>query len=279
MTFSAIIPTKNRVDLTLRAISSCLEIDLINEIIVIDDGSSLENFQLLIKKIKSENVRVIENMSKPGALSARIFGAKLAKNEIIVFLDSDDILCKETISINFHHINNHSDLGLVYSNVIHGKKQTDWLQVSGFERRLILKNLSLCAFSGMVVRKTYISQCDFILTLPSWQDDEFCLQISKYAKIQFMPGIVAFCSENGARISSSKRRQLDGLGLLLKKYQSDLIENHGGISIIFWKIRLLSLSYLARSEEIPQRYLKNYYYLLGRLLRKFTAVYFDRIYV
>lgn len=279
MRLSAIIPTKDRVDLTLRAIESCLEIEIVDEIIVIDDGSSRENLRLLREKIKSESVRVIGNVAKLGALSARILGATLAKNEIIVYLDSDDTLCKETVKINFNHISKHMDLGLIYSNVMHGKKQTDWLRISGFERSLILKNLSLCAFSGMIVRKRYIKHCNFILTLPAWQDDEFCLQISKYAKIQFMPGIVAVCSDDGARISSSKRRQFEGLRLLLKKYESDLIENHGGISIIFWKIRLLSLMCLARSEEIPKRYLKNYYYLLGRFLRKFTTVYFDRIYV
>jgi glycosyltransferase involved in cell wall biosynthesis len=279
MNLTVVIPTKNRVELTLKAISSCLTIPVINEILVVDDYSKPENAHLLKKKSDFKNVHIIKNTSHPGALSARIFGANLSKNEYIVYLDSDDELCSDGINANFVYICDHVDVGLVYSNVIHGSKPTNWLQISGFERGRILKNLSLCSFSGMMVRKCYIKKCEFISTLPAWQDDEFCLQISKYCKIQFRPGIVAVCSISGARISSSKRRQLDGLRLLFNKYKSDIIKKNGLIALPFWKIRLLSLILLVVSEERDSLIMQKYYNFLGRLLRKFTKVYFDRIYV
>lgn len=103
MQISVIIPTFNRAQFTLRAIQSIQTQSIhVNEIIVVDDGSTDNTKKLLT----NENITYIYQTNQ-GVSQARNRGIKAAKHNWIAFLDSDDIWhedkIKEHISL---HVNN-----------------------------------------------------------------------------------------------------------------------------------------------------------------------------
>jgi glycosyltransferase involved in cell wall biosynthesis len=99
---SIIIPTFNSAKTISKSIQSVLESDYKGkyEIIVVDDGSTDNTLNLC--KEYSHTVLTILTQNNKGAASARNLGANQAKGDILLFLDSDVILEKETLS-KFHN--------------------------------------------------------------------------------------------------------------------------------------------------------------------------------
>lgn len=103
MQISVIIPSFNRAQFTQRAIQSIQNQSVhVNEIIVIDDGSTDNTKELL----KNENINYIYQTNQ-GVSKARNRGIKAAQYDWIAFLDSDDIWHEEKIKEHISlHVNN-----------------------------------------------------------------------------------------------------------------------------------------------------------------------------
>ena len=96
---SVIIPTYNRVAFLRRAITSVLKQSFpVNEVIVVDNGSTDQTLSFIKEKFTSIKV-IIEK--KRGVSFARNKGIKNCKNEWIAFLDSDDEWMKDKIEKQF----------------------------------------------------------------------------------------------------------------------------------------------------------------------------------
>jgi glycosyltransferase involved in cell wall biosynthesis len=88
---SVIIPTYNRGDLILRAISSVIAQSYSNlEIIVVDDASQ-EDIAGIIQPINDSRIQYIRHPNNLGGSESRNTGIKHAVGEFIAFLDSDDV--------------------------------------------------------------------------------------------------------------------------------------------------------------------------------------------
>lgn len=86
---SVVIPTKNRKELTVRAIESVLKQESVNiEVIVVNDGSTDGTGELL--KERYPHIKLINNTFSLGGAKSRNIGAESATAEYIAFLDSDD---------------------------------------------------------------------------------------------------------------------------------------------------------------------------------------------
>jgi len=86
---SAIIPSFNRAELTLRAIHSVLNQSYQNiELLVINDGSH-EDY-LAVQQLLEEKNGIYLKTENQGVSVARNLGVELSKGEYIAFLDSDD---------------------------------------------------------------------------------------------------------------------------------------------------------------------------------------------
>lgn len=86
---SVVIPTKNRVEVTLRSLDSVFNQNLLpNEVIVVDDGSTDET-SLRIKE-QFPQIILLSNENSLGGAKARNQGAEVARGDFIAFLDSDD---------------------------------------------------------------------------------------------------------------------------------------------------------------------------------------------
>ena len=91
---SIVIPTLNRPAMTLRAYKSALNQTHTDvEIIIVDNGSSLENLTIM----ESMGLVWLSALEK-GAGAARKFGMSHATGDNLVFLDSDDELLPEALT-------------------------------------------------------------------------------------------------------------------------------------------------------------------------------------
>lgn len=89
MQISCVIPTKNRPEMTCRAIASVIVQDIhVDEIIVVDDGST-DNTAALAASFFPE-LRLVQ-LPGLGPGPARNAGVAAARGDLIMFLDSDDV--------------------------------------------------------------------------------------------------------------------------------------------------------------------------------------------
>ncbi len=93
---SIICPNYNDSKSVINNIRKLSKSNMIYEIIVVDDGS--EDFETLLQ-FNSTSVRVLRNKSENSAGTCRNIGLSLAKYEWIVFLDSDDDICLDSLSV------------------------------------------------------------------------------------------------------------------------------------------------------------------------------------
>jgi glycosyltransferase involved in cell wall biosynthesis len=80
------------------------------EIIVIDDGST-DGTPTIARQFK-EDIRYI-SQEKRGSFAARNVGVKMAKGDIIAFLDVDDLWAEYTLSKQVQHLNAYSSVDIV----------------------------------------------------------------------------------------------------------------------------------------------------------------------
>ncbi|PWS26399.1 hypothetical protein DHW03_16595 [Pedobacter yonginense] len=106
---SVVIPLFNAEKYIATAIESIINQSHQNcEIIVVDDGSTDQSFQVA-RRYQSNRVTLIQQQNK-GASAARNEGLKLAKGEYIQFLDADDFLGKDKIKHQIELIRNQIDI-------------------------------------------------------------------------------------------------------------------------------------------------------------------------
>lgn len=89
MRISCVIPTRNRPEMTCRAIASVVAQDIpVSEIVVVDDGSTDHTAALVASRFPGAQLLQRSGLG-PG--SARNAGVAAACGEVVMFLDSDDV--------------------------------------------------------------------------------------------------------------------------------------------------------------------------------------------
>lgn len=98
MLFSIIIPTYNRAHIITETLHSVLKQGFTDyEIIVVDDGST-DNTKEVLEKINSEKIVYYYKPNEERSI-ARNFGADKANGRYLIFLDSDDKMREDHLSI------------------------------------------------------------------------------------------------------------------------------------------------------------------------------------
>ncbi|GAA6621358.1 glycosyltransferase family 2 protein [Scytonema sp. NUACC26] len=109
---SIIIPTYNRLWCLPKAVDSCRNTKCQAEIIVVDDGSTDDTWEWLLTQKDVIAVKQ-SNQGQPWAINT---GTAMARGQYIRFLDSDDLLCSDTIDKQFE-LATMTGSDLVYSRV------------------------------------------------------------------------------------------------------------------------------------------------------------------
>ncbi|HOJ18818.1 MAG: glycosyltransferase [Ignavibacteriales bacterium] len=115
---SVILPTYNRSTLIMRGVESVLNQTISDfELIIVDDGSSDNTFELLNNLILSdERVKYIKHKNKKLPLSLNT-GLKLATGDYITFLGSDDEYLSKHMEIRLEYMKANPEVDLIYGGV------------------------------------------------------------------------------------------------------------------------------------------------------------------
>jgi len=118
MKTSILIPYYNNSHTIEKAIESCLlqGEKHIKEIIVVDDGSKLDEFEFLAGLVnKFSLLSVFKNPSK-GGNSARNYAFSLSKGDYIQWLDADDVLLSGKLDAQIDFFERNAEIDIVYSD-------------------------------------------------------------------------------------------------------------------------------------------------------------------
>ena len=119
MSVSVVVPCHNEAKYLEQCIKSIIEqsdYNNINEIFIVDDGSTDETPQILKNLKKKFNKLQIITTDGIGPSAARNIAMKLSKSEFIAFLDADDYWDKDKLKKQLTVFNYDPTIGLVYGN-------------------------------------------------------------------------------------------------------------------------------------------------------------------
>lgn len=234
---SVIIPTFNRAGTLERALKSILRQTFQDfEIIVVDDHSR-DNTGDLVREINDPRIFYICHDVNKGGAVARNTGIKQARGEYIAFLDSDDEWLPGKLELQLDLFERSSeDIGVIYTGFFNVDLGGHPLSVfsphlKGDLSLELLKGNGIMTLSTVMVRRRLISEVEgFDATLPSCQDWDFYLQLSKICKFDFVGTPLAnyFYEKTGEQITNNVGSVLKGHRIIFEKY---------GISLCPRKIR------------------------------------------
>jgi teichuronic acid biosynthesis glycosyltransferase TuaG len=189
---SVIIPTYNRGELLLRAVRSVLgQTHEVLEILVCDDGSTDDSFQLL-ESLNDFRVRWIDCGRNGRPAIPRNIGVREARGEWIAFLDSDDEWSERKIEYQVREIRNQS-LSAICSNalrIVNGVDKGLYLTVNPSfikAKMLVHKNIIIC--SSVLLEKRLLDLVGGFSeseSLKAYEDYELWLRISMLTSFKFV---------------------------------------------------------------------------------------------
>ncbi len=178
---SIILPTYNRATLLPRALKSVFRQTEKNfEIIIVDDGSSDNTFEIISPFInRNENIRYIkqQNMKLPIALNV---GIKLACGKYITFLGSDDEYKTNHLDLRLKFLEEHKEIDLLHGGVeVVGDKYVK-------DKNDLTKLIAVedCAVGGTFFgKRSVFTELGGFKNIPYSEDSEFLERASRKFKI------------------------------------------------------------------------------------------------
>jgi len=190
---SVVITTYNHGQYLRKSINSILNQTYVNlEIIVIDDGST-DNTSEIIKEFS----QVVYHYQKNAGLSnARNTGIDICHGDYVVFLDADDWLFPNGISINLQYMIQHPELAFVSGSYfkVFVEKNSLTLNVvtvdsEHFKRFLMGNYIGVPA--AVMYRRSILDKFRFDESIKSCQDYDIYLNISRCHPVYHHAGLIA----------------------------------------------------------------------------------------
>ena len=299
MQVSVIIPTYNRAYCIVRSLESVLGQTCQDfEIVIVDDDSTDSTRDVLEPYLVDPRIRYIKHVENRGGLAARITGIRKAAGHHVVFLDSDDELLPDSLEVRLSALRKSGvDRAIVYWDVILAandkKTEHQFKRLHGYSYAYLLKELSLCSFSAMMVTTACFAvagyyDSDFTdCDLPSWQDDYLVLSIGRHFPVIHCGFPVAVMHLSPGSIMTNEKRVELGCRRIVSKYREDILKFHGRPRLFLWNLRILRCRVRAERQRVVQtnedhsRPVAIYSWLLSKVAFAMTAFlthFFDNLY-
>ena len=182
MLISVIIPAYNASKTIYKTLDSLLEQTRSDfEVLIIDDGSVDNTYDVCTAYTKEKKFRVIKQKNK-GVSAARNLGINNAKGDYILFMDADDFISKSAINEIYKYLeSNNSDI-VFFNYYIKNKNEEIPVSYSGeLVKDKIITNIMKGDVRGFVwnkvFRKSFIQKNNLFFSenLKYCEDEEFLL--------------------------------------------------------------------------------------------------------
>jgi glycosyltransferase involved in cell wall biosynthesis len=176
--FSLVMPTKNRAYLIKKAIDSIINQTNNNwELLVIDDHST-DNTEQVINSFGNPNIKYFKLEGGTGPAFARDFAIrKLAKGEVIVITDSDDINYPDRLQLIHEYLQKNPRLDIVYggSEVLKENGDIYPQPTSVFKKELLKKYNFIVNPAASYKRESYLKTSGYDTRLRTSEDYDLWL--------------------------------------------------------------------------------------------------------
>ena len=273
---SIIIPTYNRSNDLIRCLNSLREQTYKNfEVLVCDDGSTDDTFEILSKFIDVFELKYFKNDNFGGPAKSRNLGIQNSSGDYIAFLDSDDWWLPEKLERSLEYLEKGADL--VYHDLwIFGTNGIPRFFNKAKSRAVgypiytdLLMNGNAINNSSVVVRKSVINKVGLLSedkNLIAWEDYEYWLRISKITN-QFLrvPECLGFYWIGGGNISNPERT-LRINELIKGTYKTEFIDYYGKSNKYpSW----IEYSYICAKLDLGQLSLNEFFISIDKLTYRF----------
>lgn len=191
---SVILPTYNRAAFIVEAIDSVLAQSFRDvELIVVDDGSTDDTPQR-VEQISDPRLIYIRQPNR-GRSNARNHALGLAKGKYIAFLDSDDFYLPGKLELQVDFLENHPDIGMVYTSASCIDEHGDLLpftyhaSASGdiYEDIAFFQPVTITLPTVMVRREIIAEAGSFDTKMDRFEDTDMWRRISKLTLVEGLP--------------------------------------------------------------------------------------------
>lgn len=213
---SVIMPTFNRIDLLLRAVRSIKEQTYSNiEIVIVNDaGAEAENVASWLGR--DANITYIRHGKNRGQSAARNTGLKVARGDVVVYLDDDDVFLSHHVSVVVDSLVK-SGRPFVYTEAEYVSEQMERGQIKEIERRRVQmkpeyskERLHVCNFipiNTWAHRRGVIDDVGLLdESLKNHEDWDFLLRCSRKFDLLSIPEVTVEVHER-ARDDNTTRRE------------------------------------------------------------------------
>ena len=228
---SIIVPTFNRGRILPRAIASVLNQTFRDyELIIVDDASTDDTGEI-VRGYSDERIRYIRHERNQGAPAARNTGLRQAKGEYVAFLDSDNEWLPEKLHRQLELFQTvGSAVGVVYANnkVVDETSNTETEWAFGLKGNLYKEFLQrpFMDFITPLVRRECFDKIGLMdERVPSYQEWDTFLRISRYFEFDFVPEVLAvYYIHPSNRISKGPLQEAAGWAYVFRKHKQEMLE-------------------------------------------------------
>lgn len=136
--FSVLIANHNHGDYLMDAIESVKAQTYTHwEIVIVDDGSTDNSFELYAELDKDSRIKVFRNEENRGCGFTKRRCLEMAQGELCGFLDADDCLVENALEVMVEAHQSHPDCSLIYSQMYLVDPQMKIIKVSEHQRALL----------------------------------------------------------------------------------------------------------------------------------------------
>jgi len=229
---SIVIPTKNRLESLKKALSSVYEQTYKNlEIIIIDDGSTDETPEFLIKEQNLGKITFYRNEVSVGGGEARNIGIKQAKGDFIAFLDDDDVWFPTKLEKQLPLFVNPL-VGIVYSGLElyftdFNIRYESLPSIEGYIYNEMLIENRIGGTVSIILRAEIAKKYLFDSSMPARQDYDLWLRICKNWNVRVVrEPLVLVYAGNTKRITSDVSNYEIAIEKINSKYYEEINTLH-----------------------------------------------------
>ncbi|MDD5069395.1 MAG: glycosyltransferase [Candidatus Omnitrophica bacterium] len=159
------------------------------ELVICDDGSTDNSFEIIKSFLNDSRIRVLKNKSNLGKIATLEVLIKESKAEILAILDSDDVLRQDALEVMVDAHKNHQECGLIYSQFIFCDQDLKFKRTgfcAGIEKDDLLVLYDVISHFVTFKKKCYLKTEGYDEEILYAEDRDIVFKLQEKAKIFFV---------------------------------------------------------------------------------------------